>query len=222
MNRSSLLAAAGLTLVFATVAPALAANTFYTDRPTFEGLLGSFTKDTFESALGYPAPTAPVSALIGGAATISSTGGPGFLYSLNTDTLPTTGLGGSSGNPAILDAFQALTISFINPIHAVGFSDLDLTGGNSEVAHLIVHFDGGLPDQEYTNTASVALAPTFMGVISNDNIRSITVFSAEFGVTTAGGRANLIDDLTFAAEVPAPASILLLSSLTLIGRRSRR
>ena len=67
------------------------------------------------------------------------------------------------------------------------------------------------------------LTPIFFGATSDVDIATVEIYSRDPGSTAIGQRANVIDNVTVAAFVPAPASAVLLAlGLAAAGLRKPR
>lgn len=87
-----------------------------------------------------------------------------------------------------------------------------------------VTFSGGASSL-YTITTATPFTPVFFGVTSNTAITRVDVWSADPGQRAQGLRANVIDDVTLAAQVvPEPGAVTLVATgaLVLLGGAARR
>ncbi len=211
--------------VFALLPAGAGTITQYTDRATFDGVVGATTIEDFGNVARFPITTGVLNSstnlvvasgppitpgLIKPGVTYSTpvAGDPG-VYDFNIDTG-----GGFTGG--LLDSLlqpntgRLLTVTFDGPVTAFGFDTNYLMGQTFDIA---IFFLGG---GSFTDTVAVvpnSRTPSFYGFVSSaQDIQSIQLngdYSTDFGFA--------LDNFTFTdtgepGSVPEPSTIVLMAA----------
>jgi len=198
-------------LVAATLfcAPALGA-TVYTDRAAFIDAVVNPINYDFEIASGFPAAPTGLASFAGGTVLLTTDGGDPVAHLYQYDHGFGQAIGGQlSGAPRF--GFP-LRMTFLTPRFAVGFDDLDLTGGGTEFGVINIAYSNGALTEQFSveDPDGVFTTAAFFGVIAANPIASIQVYGANVVGPPPGGRTNLIDNVIL-AEIPEPATLMLLT-----------
>jgi hypothetical protein len=178
---------------------------FY-DRAAFLSAVANPVNYNFDVSGGFPAAPASLANFAGGTVQLTTDAGDPAVQLSQYNSTFGQAIGGQVAGA--VDNFQAIRMTFLTPVYAVGFDDLDLTPDG--VGVITVSVFGGLPPQtcSVTDTDDNFNTSAFFGVISTDPINTIRVYSAEASTAPPGLRANLIDNVVLLG-VPEPSSILL-------------
>jgi hypothetical protein len=208
-------------LALAAAAPAAASATTFVDRAAFNvGVSGVVNNDL--NAL----PIGPVTTVFGVETIASGSNAAGGNLSSYGGAFGTA-LGGLSSAGGV-DNFDSIVINFTAPIFAFAFDDLDLTGGNSEYANIVITLVGGAIEtfsvSEVDNDFQTA---AFFGYASSTALQSVSIWSSNAPGGTVGGRANLIDNLAISrvaqGAVPEPGTwAMMFAGFGMIGAAMRR
>ncbi len=156
------------------------------------------------------------------------------LNSLGTDIVSVATQGGDAAGiifdnalcgrtGSAVDCFKPVVFTILEPRNAFGFDNLDFTV--DEEAVVVVNFAGGAPpfSKAFGLGGHPAFTPTFFGIISDDLLASVTVYSRTIGSTAIGQRANVIDNVIVGSTaVPEPTMLLLVGSAMASGLLRRR
>jgi hypothetical protein len=126
-----------------------------------------------------------------------------------------------------VDCFKPVVLTVLEPRNAFGYDNLDFN--SVEEAFVQVTFAGGAPpfSSVFDLGGQPAFTPIFFGLVSDDDIASVTIYSRAPGSTAVGERANVIDNVRVGTAVPSapePGTLALLGLglAGLLARRSRR
>jgi PEP-CTERM motif len=201
-------------LALAAAAPAAASATTFVDRAAFNvGVSGVVNNDL--NAL----PIGPVTTVFGVETIASGSSAAGALSSY----------GGAFGTALSgLSTFDSIVINFTAPIYAFAFDDLDLTGGNSEYANIVVTLVGGAVETfSVSELDSDFQTAAFFGYASSTALQSVSIWSSDAPGGVVGARANLIDNLAISrvaqGAVPEPGTwAMMFAGFGMIGAAMRR
>ncbi len=187
--------------------PATASATTYLTRAAFNGAVSGVVNNDLNGFASGPITT------VFGVETIQS----GSFAAGGNISPYGNGFGQALGglDSAGVNNFDSLVFTFTAPIYAFAFDNLDLTGGNSEYANIVVTLVGGAVETfALSETDSDFTTAAFFGFSSATALQSVVVWSSDAASGPVGTRPNVIDNLAISriatGAVPEPSSWLMM------------
>ncbi len=207
-----------LVLAISTGASAFMQTTYTYDKISFLGDVENEMYYSFDVKDGFPTAPAPVLSWVNGEVMSSSAGGPAFIDMdpIHPRNQVLTGSDMLPGQGLVPSWYEAIHLTFAQPVHAVGFEAVGLTPAGTEMAHVVVRYSHQ-PTQTFSfqdNDGNV-LSNTFWGLTSEEAIAGISVYSTFMGGCHPCDACapNAIDNLYLTHEnpytppVPEPGSV---------------